>query len=94
MYVNWLFANHFYPQINIFIKQYIHEALLKGGELSIDTINYIELLEECNRNRKKMEFPKSEYKTIYGENIKGIMFRNQFYSVSKYEEISNQKIDI
>lgn len=48
--------------------------LLKGGEIIIDTINYIELLEECNRNRKIIELPKPEYTTVFGENIKGIMF--------------------
>ena len=58
----------------------------------MDTINYIELLEECNRNRTNIQLSKPEYKTIYGENIKGVMFRNKFYSVSEYEEMKREKL--
>ncbi len=58
----------------------------------MDTVNYTELLEKCNRNRKNIELSKSEYKTYYGENIKGVMFRNKFYSVSEYEKIKSQEI--
>lgn len=54
-------------------------------------VNYIELLEECNRNRKNIELPKSEYKTVYGENIKGVIFKGKFFSKSEYEEFRKQK---
>jgi len=37
----------------------------------MNNINYIELIEKCNRNKEKIELPKSEYKTVYGENIRG-----------------------
>lgn len=39
-----------------------------------------------------MELPKSEYKTVYGDNIKGIMFRGRFYSKSEYEELRKQEM--
>lgn len=59
----------------------------------MDTVNYIELLEKCNKNRKNIELPKSEYKTVYGENIKGVMFGDRFYSLSEYEKMRNQEDD-
>ena len=60
----------------------------------MDTVNYIELIQKCNKNREKTELPKSEYKTVYGENIKGVMFRERFYSVSEYEEMRKRENDI
>lgn len=54
--------------------------------------NYIELIEECNRNRKNIELPKPEYKTVYGENIKGVMFNGKFYPKSEYEEIRKSNV--
>lgn len=58
----------------------------------MDIVNYIELIQKSNKNREKIELPKSEYRTTYGENIKGVMFGDKFYSVSEYEEIKNQEI--
>ncbi len=46
----------------------------------MDITNYIELLEKYNRHRRIIELPKPEYKIIYGENIKGVVFKNKFYS--------------
>lgn len=59
----------------------------------MDTVNYIELLEKCNKNRGNIELPKAEYKTIYGENIKGVMFRGMFYSKAEYEKMIEQEND-
>ncbi len=60
----------------------------------IDIINYIKLLEECKRHKDRMiEMPKAEYRTVYGNNIKGIMFRDKFYSKAEYEEIVKQEND-
>ena len=54
----------------------------------VGTNNYIELQRESNSYRNKIiEIPKAEYKTVYGENIKGIMFKNKFYTKSEYEEM-------
>lgn len=49
------------------------------------------MIKKCNRNREKIELPKSEYKTVYGENVKGIIFRDKFYSKSEYEDIRKQE---
>ena len=59
----------------------------------MDTVNYTDLIEKYNKNREKIELPKSEYKTIYGENIKGAMFRGTFYSKSEYEKMIEQEND-
>lgn len=40
-----------------------------------------------------MKLPKSEYQTVYGENIKGVMFRDRFYSLLEYEEIRKREDD-
>lgn len=50
------------------------------------------MLEECNRNRKNIELSKPEYKTVYGENIKGVMFRGRFYSKSEYDKLRKQEM--
>ena len=57
----------------------------------MDTSNYIELIEKSNKNRRIIKLPKSEYKTIYGENISGIFFKGNFYSKDKYEEMQKQE---
>lgn len=58
----------------------------------MDITNYIELLEECNKYKNIiMNLPKVEYKTVYGENIKGIFFKGNFYSKQEYEKIHKQK---
>lgn len=59
----------------------------------MDTVNYIELLEKCNKNMKNIELPKAEYKTIYGENVKGVMFRGTLYHKSEYKKIIEQEND-
>lgn len=59
----------------------------------MNNINYIELIEKCNRNKEKIELPKSEYKTVYGENIRGVMFKDKFYSKSEYEKMIEQEND-
>lgn len=51
------------------------------------------MIEKYNRNREKIELPKSEYKTVYGENIKGIFFKGNFYSKQEYEKIQKQEDD-
>jgi len=58
----------------------------------MDTINYIELIEKSNRNEENIELPKSEYITPIDENIKGIMFKDKFYTKSEYEELKKQEI--
>jgi hypothetical protein len=57
----------------------------------MDTSNYIELIEKSNKNRRIIELPKSEYKTVYGENIQCIFFKGNFYSKHEYEEIQKQE---
>ncbi len=59
----------------------------------MDTINYIELIEKSNRNEENIELPKSEYITPIDENIKGIMFKDKFYTKSEYEELKKQEND-
>lgn len=59
----------------------------------MDTVNYIEMIKKCNRNREKIELPKSEYKTVYGDNVKGVIFRDKFYSKSEYDDIRKQEND-
>ncbi len=36
---------------------------------------------------------KAEYKTFYGKNIKGIIFKDKFYLKSEYEEMVKQEND-
>lgn len=54
----------------------------------INIINYTKLLDESNTNKTRtIALQKPEYKTVYGRNIKGVMFKNKFYSKLEYDEI-------
>lgn len=57
-------------------------------------VNYIDLLEKSNSFKDKIvKMPKPEYKTIYGTNIKGIVFKNKFYDKCEYDEMFQRKND-
>lgn len=56
--------------------------------------NYIKLQGESNSYRNKIiEIPKAEYKTVYGKNIKGVMFKDKFYTKSEYDEMVKKEND-
>lgn len=59
-----------------------------------DIINYVSLLEKSNSFREEtVELPRSEYKTVYGENVKGEMFKNKFYTKFEYKKLVKSEND-